>query len=85
MKKEDLDELLNVDHAARLLGTNAGNLNNMRMRGIGPCYLKLVTGARGGAVRYRRRDLLEWLQKNSRVVEPKRDRYAARHTVATVE
>jgi predicted DNA-binding transcriptional regulator AlpA len=68
MRKDDKDDLLITDDAARLLGITSGDLSVKRQRGTGPRYLKLGNGA----VRYRRADLLAYLAKTARVIEPKR-------------
>lgn len=55
--KEDPDRLFTEQEAAEFLGLAKTTLNKWRHFGTGPKYIKL--GKR--AVRYRRRDLLEWL------------------------
>lgn len=55
-------ELLTVKEVARLVDYSESALNNWRSQGIGPRYLKLSTRR----VRYRRSDILAWLDSAER-------------------
>ncbi len=55
------DELLKTKEAAELLKLSPRTLENLRLRGGGPRYVKL-----GGAVRYRTKDLDEWVTVQAR-------------------
>lgn len=57
LEREYLDQLLNENEAARMLGFTIRALQNWRVRGGGPQFVKLSKRS----VRYRRRDLLEWI------------------------
>lgn len=57
------DELLTPAETAALVKLSVGTLKDKRWKGTGPRYLKLTPG-RGGRIRYRRSDVLVWL--NSR-------------------
>ena len=52
--------LLDTAAAARLLGLSPKTLEAYRLRGSGPAYYK------AGRVRYRREDLLAWLEAHRR-------------------
>jgi predicted DNA-binding transcriptional regulator AlpA len=54
--KPQYDELINPHAAARLLSVSVQLMAKMRFDGKGPAYFKI-----GRAVRYRRRDLEQWL------------------------
>lgn len=55
-----LDRLLNENEAAAFLGYSARALQNWRVRGGGPRFVKVSSRS----VRYRRRDLLEWTERH---------------------
>ena len=55
---EYLDQLLSEKHAAAFLGYTIRALQNWRLRGGGPQYVKVSARS----VRYRRRDLLAWVE-----------------------
>jgi hypothetical protein len=50
------DALLRPEDAARFLGFTTSALEGWRRRGVGPAFLRISRRA----VRYRRRDLIEW-------------------------
>jgi len=56
----DLDELLAEQRAAQLLGLSTRTLQAWRVKGYGPAFIRA-----GRAVRYRRRDLLDWMDANT--------------------
>lgn len=58
-----LDRLINETEAAQFLGYTTRCLQNWRVRGGGPRFVK--TSAR--SVRYRRRDLMVWCESRLRV------------------
>ena len=60
--REYLDQLLNEQEAATFLSFSIRALQNWRVRGGGPDFVK----ATKRSVRYRRRDLLAWAEKNLR-------------------
>ena len=51
-----LDCLINEGEAARFLGYSVRTLQNWRVRGGGPAFVKVSSRS----VRYRRRDLNQW-------------------------
>jgi predicted DNA-binding transcriptional regulator AlpA len=53
-----LDALLTEEEAAEFLGYSKRALQNWRHRGDGPPYIRISERA----VRYRRRDLIEWCE-----------------------
>lgn len=59
-EREYLDQLLNEQEASRMLGFTIRALQNWRVRGGGPQYVKISKRS----VRYRRRDLLAWVNKH---------------------
>lgn len=59
---EYLDQLLSEKAAAALLGYTIRALQNWRLRGGGPQYVKVSARS----VRYRRRDLLDWIEARLR-------------------
>lgn len=61
-EREYLDQLLNENEAARMLGFTVRALQNWRVRGGGPQFVKISKRS----VRYRRRDLLAWIDKHIR-------------------
>ena len=58
-------ELLVREDAARLLGIGARTLARWSAEGKAPAPLKLTPGRRG-ACRYRRKDLLAWIEDSCR-------------------
>jgi predicted DNA-binding transcriptional regulator AlpA len=56
----DLDTLLNESQTAELLNVSMRTLQAWRARGLGPPVVRL-----GRAVRFRRRDLLLWIDNNT--------------------
>lgn len=60
--RDDPDRLLNERDAAAFLGYTVRCLQNWRLRGGGPLFVKVSARS----VRYRRRDLLEWIEINLR-------------------
>jgi excisionase family DNA binding protein len=56
----DLDALLTEVQAAKLLNLSTRTLQAWRIRGVGPPFVQA-----GRAVRYRRRDLLAWIDANT--------------------
>lgn len=69
----DPDFLMNENQAAELLGLSVRTLQNWRLRGDGPVYVKI-----GKAVRYKRRDVSEWLKANTIASTSQRPASAAR-------
>jgi predicted DNA-binding transcriptional regulator AlpA len=57
-EREYLDQLLNEIEAAKALGFSVRALQNWRVRGGGPVFVKISRRS----VRYRRRDLLTWIE-----------------------
>ncbi|MFJ7242361.1 helix-turn-helix transcriptional regulator [Streptomyces olivaceus] len=55
-----LDEWLTPTEVSRLTKLSVSTLKDKRWRGTGPRYQKLSPG-RGGRIRYRRGDVLNWL------------------------
>jgi excisionase family DNA binding protein len=55
------EPLLTVDELAQWLGLNPGTLRYWRHVHRGPCSLSV-----GGAVRYRRADVEEWLEQGAK-------------------
>lgn len=51
------DEAVSAKEAAEIMGTTPGALSMLRHRNIGPSYVRI-----GKAIRYRRRDLVEYLR-----------------------
>lgn len=60
-KPDDLDRLLHEQAAADLLAISFRTLQAWRVRGGGPRFCKI-----GRAVRYRRRDLIAWVEEQGR-------------------
>ena len=56
----DHDGLLNERQAAALLSLSIRTLQSWRLRGGGPKFIRA-----GRAVRYRRRDLTEWIDRRT--------------------
>lgn len=59
----DPDEYLKPAEASQVVKLTVRTLATMRSEGRGPAYTKLSPG-RSGHVRYKRADLLEWLDRN---------------------
>ncbi len=53
-----LDRMITEDEAAHFIGYTVRALQNWRLRGGGPKFIKVS----GRSVRYRRRDLIEWAE-----------------------
>lgn len=60
------EDLLTTKEAARVLKIGPGTLANYRVSGGGPPFYKLGHGRRA-PVRYRRRDLHQWLDDHQRI------------------
>lgn len=58
----DPDELLTPAEIAPLVKLSVSTLKDKRWKGTGPRFIKLSPG-RGGRIRYRRRDVQIWLDK----------------------
>ncbi len=56
------DQLLNEQDAARFLGYTVRALQNWRVRGGGPAFIKISSRS----IRYCRRDLIAWIEKHRR-------------------
>jgi excisionase family DNA binding protein len=56
----DPDALLPEDAAANLLNISTRTLQSWRIRRAGPPFVQV-----GRAVRYRRRDLIDWIEANT--------------------
>ena len=61
METGHLDELLTTREAAAMLRLSERTLERHRTAGTGSRHIAL-----GGAVRYRRRDLLDWIERAAR-------------------
>jgi len=61
------DELMTTEEVAGILRLRPSTIGNWRKQGMGPPYIK-VTSGRTSDVRYRRSELLTWLE--SRRVDP---------------
>lgn len=57
----DPDELLTPAETAPIVKLSVSTLKDRRWKGTGPRYIKLSPG-RGGRIRYRRGDVLAWLE-----------------------
>ena len=55
----DPDAMMTEEQAAELACVSFRSLQTWRLKGGGPRFAKL-----GRAVRYRRRDILDWVEKN---------------------
>lgn len=53
------DRMIPEDEAARFLGYSVRALQNWRVRGGGPRFVKVSSRS----IRYRRRDLIEWAEQ----------------------
>lgn len=58
-----LDRLIKETEAAQFLSYSIRALQNWRVRGGGPRFVKVS----GRSIRYRRRDLIEWSERKLRV------------------
>ncbi len=56
----DADALLREEEAADLLSLSVRTLQSWRIRRVGPPFVQV-----GRAVRYRRRDLISWIDANT--------------------
>jgi DNA-binding transcriptional MerR regulator len=63
-KPVDVDALLAEVYAAELLGLSSRTLQAWRTKGIGPAFVRA-----GRAIRYRRRDLIAWMDANTVVLK----------------
>lgn len=61
MAKQDDDRLINEHDAAAFLGYTVRALQNWRVRGGGPKFIKVSARS----VRYRMRDLLDWIDNHT--------------------
>ena len=59
LTNSDLDQLMDEKEAASILCYSVRALQNWRHRGGGPKFVKVSARS----VRYRRRDLLEWVEQ----------------------
>jgi excisionase family DNA binding protein len=57
----ETDEFWSSDYVAALVGLTRNTLEKWRVRGQGPPFVKL-----GGRVRYRRSDVLAWIEENTK-------------------
>lgn len=60
----DPDEYLKPAEASEVVKLTVRTLATMRSEGRGPAYTKLSPG-RSGHVRYKHRDLIEWMNRNT--------------------
>ena len=60
----DLSELLDNEQTAALLGIKPNTLAIWRLKGKGPCFVKLGT-ANQSPVRYQRTEVIRWLREQS--------------------
>ena len=58
----DLDRLITEHEAAAFIGYTTRALQNWRVRGGGPRFVRIS----GRSVRYRHRDLISWVEQNLR-------------------
>ena len=61
-EREYLDQLLNEGEVAQMIGFTIRALQNWRVRGGGPQFVKISRRS----VRYRRQDVLEWIRTHLR-------------------
>ena len=61
LQTDDLDSLIDERKAADILCYSVRALQNWRCRGGGPRFIKVS----GRSVRYRRRDLLAWIEERT--------------------
>ncbi len=59
---DHLDWLIDEHHAALILGYSVRTLQNWRVRGGGPKFIRVSARS----IRYRRRELIEWADANIR-------------------
>ena len=57
----EMDEFLSSDYMAEWLLLTVNTLEKWRVRGEGPPFVKV-----GGRVRYRRSDVLAWIEENTK-------------------
>jgi predicted DNA-binding transcriptional regulator AlpA len=57
--QDHLDRLINENEAAQFLGYTVRALQNWRVRGGGPRFVRVSSRS----IRYRRRDLIEWAEQ----------------------
>ncbi len=60
ISKQDPDSLLKENEAAELLDISVRTLQSWRLRFAGPPFVHV-----GRAIRYRRRDLIAWIDANT--------------------
>lgn len=60
--KNDPDQLLTEKDAAQLVCYSTRALQNWRLRGGGPKYVKVSARS----IRYQRRDVIEWIESRKR-------------------
>ena len=60
LTEADPDSLINERQAAALLSLSIRTLQSWRLRGGGPKFVRA-----GRAIRYRRRDLMEWMDRRT--------------------
>lgn len=63
MTAENLDQLLTETQAADLICYSPRALQNWRLRGGGPPYIKVSARS----IRYQRRDILNWVDERRRI------------------
>jgi predicted site-specific integrase-resolvase len=62
MPQDQLEvDLMRAEEAAQALGVSRATLSNWRRRGIGPAFIAFPRGAR-----YRRADLMAWLDEQTK-------------------
>jgi hypothetical protein len=59
-RQPDSDALLAETQAADLLNLSSRTLQAWRVKGTGPAFIRA-----GRAIRYRRRDLISWIEANT--------------------
>lgn len=57
--QDHLDRLINENEAAQFLGYTVRALQNWRVRGGGPRFVRVSSRS----IRYRRRDLIKWAEQ----------------------
>ncbi len=60
--RQDQDQLLTEKEAAELICYTPRALQNWRLRGGGPQYVKVSARS----IRYQRRDVIEWIEERKR-------------------
>lgn len=73
---DDLERLLTTAEAAAFVGMDVATLQNWRIVGSGPAYVKLGKGNKA-PVRYRLNDIIEWHKTLRRVVPSMRQNVEA--------